>query len=105
MNAMEHDGTQGDGAMTTAEKISALLHDDGQCWKTDDGRSFADLVDEYRASESWRDGHRTGDVVRYTFDDGSVLTEAGDGWDFGYPDCYCWEGVGHDDNCTARVEA
>ena len=49
-------------------------------------------------------GERSGDaeVYKYIFVDGSVLTVAHDVWDFGYEECMCWHGAGHDpENCTA----
>ncbi len=87
---------------TTAEKIASLLHDDGQVWESDEGFLFTEMVEENGAHAEWRDGYRIGEVVRYTFPDSSVITEAGAAWDFGYPDCFCWQGVGHTDDCTAR---
>lgn len=89
--------------MTTAEQISALLRDDGQVWEAADGRSFDELIAEHGGTSAWRDGFQTGDVVRHTFPDGSVITVAGDGWDFGYPECFCWQGAGHTEECDSRV--
>ncbi len=31
--------------------------------------------------------------MRFTFADDSCLTVAGDAWDYGYPDCWCWAGL------------
>ncbi len=87
---------------TTAQKIAEQLHDDGQVWETDGGITFGRLVAEESSRADWRDGYRTGEVVRYTFLDGSVITEAGAAWDFGYLDCFCWQGVGHTEECTAN---
>lgn len=84
--------------MTIAEKISALLNDDGQVWYASDGRHFADLLEDYPGTKmEWRDGYRTGDTVRYTFSDGSVILEAGAAWDFGFQDCFCWQGEPDED--------
>ena len=80
--------------MTRAEAISALLHDDGQCWESDDGRGLDELCSEHTR----RDVHGR-DTYRYVFSDGSVITVAGDGWDLGYAGCYCWHGAGHHEDC------
>lgn len=87
--------------MTIAEQIAAALGNDGQQWETRDGIAFATLMHEQDANATWRDGWMVGDVVRYEFRDGSVITEAGDAWDIGYPDCFCWQGAGHSDDCWA----
>lgn len=90
-------------AMTTAQKLSALLHDDGQTWHTDDGRLLDDWCEEEGARRESLDGHGTS-VYRYTFKDDSVITVAGDAWDLGYLDCYCWQGAGHNDVCLVERE-
>lgn len=84
--------------MTTAQKIANRLNNNGQVWETKDGVSFSDLIAKAVPQIDYRDGYGT-DVIRYTFDDGSVITEAGAGWDFGYADCYCWQGAGHTELC------
>lgn len=85
---------------TTAQTISALLSDDGQCWDTDDGVNFDDLCEAQGGRNEYREGHRGGSY-RYAFHDGSALTVHGDGWDHGYSDCWCWAGAGHTDGCEA----
>ena len=91
---------------TTAQTISALFGDDGQCWQTEytagEGldESLDALCERNRGRCEYRDGHGT-DTYRYTFADGSVITVAGDGWDYGYVGCFCWQGVGHSDECVA----
>ena len=88
-----------------AHQIAAALDNDGQQFRTrptDDGEplTFRDLVEQHGgASIDWRDGWRTGDVRRHTFGDGSIITVAGDGWDFGFATCFCWAGCTTDD-CT-----
>lgn len=90
---------------TIAEQISALLDDDGQRWTARDGRDFDQLVaDHGGATTEWRDGWHTGDTYRLVFRDGSIITVAGDAWDFGFADCWCWEGAGHNDDCTATED-
>tara|TARA_R110002126_G_scaffold93632_3_gene221697 strand:+ start:266 stop:574 length:309 start_codon:yes stop_codon:yes gene_type:complete len=94
--------------MTTipiAQQIANALDNDGSQFKTrptDDSEplTFRDLVEQHGgASIDWRDGWRTGDVRRHTFGDGSIITVAGDGWDFGFATCFCWAGCTTDD-CT-----
>ena len=81
--------------MTTAERISARYGDDGQCWVDGDNVTIDDACAAERGvTIDERPG--TSGTVRYTFSDGSVLTIAGDGWDLGFPGCYCWQGAGHD---------
>ena len=80
---------------TTAEKISEKFSNDGQCFTNAAGEELDDVCEAHTRPD-YRDGYGT-DTYRYTFDDGSVITIAGDGWDLGYPGCYCWQGVGHDD--------
>ena len=89
---------------TTAEYISKLLNDDGQNFTAATGTSFKDLTLNAGALADWRDGYQIGEVIRYTFPDGSVILEAGAAWDFGYPDCYCWKGEGHTENCTLNQD-
>ena len=83
---------------STAEQISELLGNDGQQWATYEGESFQEVVARYQGKEEWRDGYRTGDVVRVTFPDNSVITVAGDAWDLGYPNCFCWQSC-QDEHC------
>ena len=84
--------------MTTAQQIADALDNDGQQWRTrptDDSEpvTFNELIEQRGGSSiSWRDGWRTGDVRSHTFADGSVITVAGDAWDLGFPDCFCWAG-------------
>jgi hypothetical protein len=85
--------------MNIAQQIALALDNDGQQWRTrptDDSepQTFNELVEQHGgASVDWRDGFRTGDVHRLTFDDGSIITVAGGAWDLGFADCYCWAGA------------
>jgi hypothetical protein len=83
---------------TTAEKIAELFGDDGQCWETESGETFFDACERHLPDVSRPEPG----VIRHTFDDGSVLTAAGAAWDFGYSDCYCWQGAGHTETCEAK---
>lgn len=87
---------------TTAEQIAARFHGDGQCWTDDNGKEFDAECSDACVRCEWRDGFKVGDTYRYEFVDGSVITVAGDGWDFGYPDCYCWRGAGHTEECQVQ---
>lgn len=82
---------------TTAQKISAMFYNDGQRFKTKYGKS---LFAACRERGTWPD--TDGDAERWAFPDGSVITIAGEGWDLGYPDCFCWRGAGHADDCRAE---
>jgi len=105
---------------TTAEQIAARYSNDGTVWvretnTTDDPQVLAlaealgydgrvDIALECRAIGGTFTQHLLGGghaTHRYTFADGSAITFAGGAWDLGYAGCYCWEGVGHTDACTA----
>jgi len=81
---------------TVAQQISARYGDDGQIWNDRDG---VHIEDACRAAHGRRDRNDNRDCTRYTFSDGSVLTLAGGGWDYGYSECYCWLGAGHEESC------
>lgn len=79
---------------TIAETISDALNGDGQVWTTADGATIDDLIRQHGGH------HRQSDNIHaYDFADGSTITIADGGWDIGYPDCYCWRGLGHE-RCT-----
>lgn len=82
--------------MTHAEQIAERYHNDGQCW-TVDGIRLEDALREAGARPVG-DG---ADTTRWTLPDGSVITTAGGGWDFGYHDCFCWRGAGHAEGCQS----
>lgn len=86
--------------MTQAEKISALFHDDGQRFYTDDGTSLHDVC-----SGAALRSLTTRDTTKYLFRDDSAITVAGGGWDLGYPECGCWQGAGHSASCKEVANA
>lgn len=88
--------------MTTAEKIALEVAGENPSFS---GEEFDDLDAALRAAGATVDkrGDFYGDPIRYALPDGSALTMAGDGWDLGYADCYCWQGAGHKDDCAARA--
>lgn len=81
--------------MTTAERISEMFGNDGQCFETSDGRSLDDVCDDHASPH---DKHVHFDAVRWEFDDGSAISSCG-AWDLGYHGCYCWQGGGHSEEC------
>jgi len=84
---------------TTAQEITARLHDDGSRLATDDGRHIEDMLADAGADRETSPAEY--DLIRYTLPDGSVLTvRAGAGWDLGYAGCWCWQGAGHDEECA-----
>jgi hypothetical protein len=85
---------------TMAETISARYGDDGQRWTDADGVGLEPALRAAQARPELRPG--TSDVTRWTLPDGSVITAAGDGWDYGYPACWCWRGAGHVDSCPSH---
>ena len=82
--------------MTAAQEVSSLLHDDGQVFDADDGTSMEGLCMNRGADRT----ENNRGAVRFVFPDGSVITCYSDGWNYGYRDCWCWQG-GHADDCTA----
>ena len=94
---------------TAAEQISILLHDDGQTYVDDDGRELDQICRDAGAEVEYSDcdsiHSRTSQTrIRYTLSDGSVILDAGDAWDLGYHDCWCWRGEGHNDECILLAE-
>jgi hypothetical protein len=82
---------------TSAESVARQLGGDGSRWRTDDGRTLDDLVQEYGGMvENWRHSPDW----KAVFPDGSVITACGGAWDLGFPECWCWQGNGHE-SCTA----
>jgi hypothetical protein len=84
---------------TAADAVARELGHDGTRWRTEDGRTLDDLVQEYNGMVENRDW-RYSPEWRAIFPDGSVVTACGGAWDLGYPECWCWQGNGHED-CTA----
>lgn len=86
---------------TVAERIAELF--DGADCKPLRGRSrryLADICERFAVRRD-TDGSRRWDTpYRWMFRDGSTITAAGSGYDLGYPDCFCWAGAGHMDDCT-----
>ncbi len=77
--------------MNKAERISEQFGGDGQHFTDNAGRALETVCDA--ANILGRD--TDGESIRWIFPDGSVITATDDGWDFGYSDCFCWQGGGH----------
>ncbi len=84
---------------TAADAVARLLGHDGTRWRTEDGRTLDDLVQEYDGMAENRDWRYSPDW-KAVFPDGSVITACGGAWDIGFPECWCWQGNGHE-NCSA----
>jgi len=86
---------------TTAQTIAAQLGDDGQTYRTDDGRDLDELCEAAGARTDAR-----GSSVRYDFPDGSSIVDScGAAWDLGLPEgCHCWAGQGHNEDCEHAGE-
>ena len=89
--------------MNTAEQIIEQFGSDGQNWENDNGAHLDDVCAEAGSTVIWRDGYRSGDVYKHMFIDGSVITCSGAAYDLGYRDCWCWQGVGHTEDCTRYI--
>jgi len=87
--------------MTTAQKIAAQFDNDGQVFEKN-GLYISDVCESQANDEEWEHGYRTGDTVKYTFSDGSIIIIAGDCWDCGYKNCFCLRTSGHDDQCDSE---
>jgi hypothetical protein len=62
-------------AETQAQAVARVLHDDGQTWTADDGRTWDDLTASARREERYTDSGVLA-AVRYVFPDGSALLVA-----------------------------
>ena len=71
-----------DARSTTAQQIASLLHDDGTCWETDDGRTFDALMADHGALRQERtiEGGDSPTYIRYQFDDNSGIVVANGHW-------------------------
>ncbi len=78
--------------MSVADEIAARFHNDGTVWEDDSGAGLGFVC--AMASVSQIAGVDP-DHHRYVFEDMSAITICGAAWDLGYPDCMCWQGVGH----------
>lgn len=91
--------------MNTAEKIAEQLVNNGPKWSMDwtdvAGRHMDDLAAEAGGRKVRRpDGSGS---YRWTFPDGSGIVACGAAWDIAAgPDCFCWEGAGHTEDCERR---
>jgi len=85
-----------DDQLTETEQEILDRWEDGQTWKDKDGVRITDWAKEQ--AERIETG-RMEKNIRYIFDDGGVLTATEGAWDFGYRDCNCWRGAGHDKHC------
>jgi len=89
-------------AITMAERVAAKLGNDGQNWdgfeslvKDADVEYAREYIDDdgNRAYERTdRSSHFAGYPVRYVFDDGSAIVEAGDAWDIEGDAPFTWQG-------------
>ena len=71
---------------------------DGTSWTTPRGVSMTELIELHSGCIEHRDGSPW--EWRAVFWDRSVITACAGAWDIGFPDCWCWDGNGHE-NCTA----
>ena len=86
--------------MTTAEQIAKRFGDNGLSFTDSSGVTLDDACHEIACRVRHPVDHGT---RRYLFSDGSAITIAHDAaWDLGYTDCWCWQGQGHDEDCTAE---
>jgi hypothetical protein len=81
-----------------AEKIAERFND-GQTFADASGVTLEEALESARA---WYEVHPDcPSMRRWTLPDGSVITSVGSAWDLGYPECWCWAGVGHSADCEA----
>ncbi len=95
--------------MSTAMEIAALFDNDGQVFKTADGREFWEVIASYPQNP-----HLSvtglGDADKIVFSDGSAIIACGAGWDFAldaaHEECLCWADPGaHEDRCPLSEES
>ena len=75
---------------TTAHRIAAVLHDDGQTWETEDGRDLDALCREESAWVEPGQDDQHGNT-RYEFPDGSAIVATEGGWDIEGSTPWSWE--------------
>ncbi len=88
--------------MNTAEAVAGRYSGDGQVWEDSDGVFFTDAceaIEEVDIDQNW--GRES---TRYTFPDGSILVAFGPCWDYGFADCHCAAGGGHDEHYCEAIE-
>jgi hypothetical protein len=88
---------------TDAKRIAMCLGHDRDALKEEDGDTLEQLAKMRGGRREKCDGPGPG-THKWTFPDGSVLMVDEDGWDFGYPGCFCWQGVGHFEACPAKAK-
>lgn len=87
--------------MSTAQRIAALLSDDGMRYVMEDGRTLDDVcaAEDVIECEALDEGG-----TRWVFEDDSVIVDTGCGWDIGLsPRCACMSGAGHIEGCPEGV--
>lgn len=92
---------------TQAQRIAALLGNDGMRRESVDGRTLDELAREAGA-RAIRGEDRHCDSTRYEWPDGSAIVDShGSAWDFVHPACecgFCGKGWGIDCRETIQVE-
>lgn len=74
-----------------AERIAEQLGNNGMTWQDNSGNTLDQLAAE---AGGYLERHPCkSDVCRWVFPDDSVITEAGEAWDFGFSTCWCWVGA------------
>jgi len=80
---------------TTAEKIAERF-DNGTNWRDPKGYHLLDVCMSRAVAIDEKPDHSSG---RYVFEDESAITIMAGAWDIGFKDCWCWAGLGHDEEC------
>jgi hypothetical protein len=84
---------------TIAEAIANEFVD-GTRWTCARGTTMDEYIALHDARVEHRPGRASSDEWRAVFADGSVITACGGAWDVGHPECWCWQGNGHE-HCSA----
>jgi hypothetical protein len=96
--------------MTMAERIASLLHGDGTCWQTDDGRTLDDLLREEGAEREHRGSlEQVGsewrsEYERHVLPDGSAILTTPTWWDIEGSQPWCRAGHEEDGPIGAGVD-
>ena len=89
-----------------AHKTSTRFGDNGINFY--DSRSITlDAACRAEGANVTRGRRKDDEFIRYEFDDGSVIIHCTnrDLWDIGYRSCFCWEELGHTDECEKKARA
>ncbi len=76
-----------------AERIAELMGNDGQVYKTAEGRTLDETCRAHGAAVKTRQGSQGDTQIRYQFADGSAIVDGGAAWDIEGTKPWSWQGA------------